>query len=471
MKEYHRLDEIQKDLYSRKITCLELVKAYSEQIEAKKHLNAFVEVYDKEALELAKKIDEKITSNEAGPLAGLIFGIKDLLCYQGHQVSGSSNILKGYESQITATAVQRMLDQDAIIIGRQNSDEFGMGSTNENSAWGLAEHPTHKDHVPGGSSGGSAAAVAAHLCHLSLGTDTGGSVRQPAAFCGVIGVKPSYSRISRWGLLAYASSFDTIGIITHSVEDAALVLKTIAGADQKDATCSTREVPDYTKALCQEKCSIAYYPEVLSSDGVQPAVKKQYAEIIEALKKQGHELIKRDFPFKDYILPTYYILTTAEASTNLSRYDGIHFGQRGSESEDLESLYISSRTEGFGAEVRRRILLGTFVLSADYYDAYFEQAQKVRQLIKAATEEILKKADFILTPTSPSTALKQSSHQTPLEMYMADLFTVQASIAGIPAFSIPTGKNDEGLAIGIQLMAGAFKEEKLFAFSKMVLDK
>jgi len=471
MQDYHLLDEIQSDLKQNRVTCVELVEYYLQNIENGKHLNAFVEVYEEEARHRAREIDQKLSNDKAGPLAGLIFGIKDLICYQNHAVSGSSKILAGFESQFSATAVERLLEQDAIVIGRQNCDEFGMGSSNENSAHGIVLNPLDEGRVPGGSSGGSAAAIAANMCLISLGTETGGSVRQPAAFCGVTGLKPTYSRISRWGLLAYASSFDTIGIISKSVEDNARVLEVIAGKDGKDATCSSKEVPAYSESKPKEQYRIAYFKELLHNEGIQPEIRNAYASLTQSFKDEGHELVEAQFPYPDYILPTYYILTTAEASTNLSRYDGAHYGHRSAHTEDLESMYKLSRTEGFGDEVRRRIMLGTFVLSADYYDAYFTKAQKVRNLIKTSTEQILRDCDFIVTPTTPTTAFKHNSHSSPLEMYMADLFTVQASISGIPAISVPFGKDNENLPIGMQIMAGAFEEEKLFAFSKILQNK
>lgn len=471
MKEYHQLDEIQSDLKEQKISCLHLVEHYLQRIESHKDLNAFVEVYEQEAKDKAREIDKKLKANVAGRLAGLIFGIKDLLCYKGHPVTGSSNILKGFESQFTATAVQRLIDEDAIIIGHQNCDEFGMGSSNENSAHGPTQNPIDPTRVPGGSSGASAAAIGAGLCHISLGTDTGGSVRQPASFCGVVGIKPTYSRVSRWGLLAYASSFDTIGVIGKSVKDCALVLEIMSGKDPNDATSSSRFVSEYSKAnQLNSSIKVAYYPDLLANENIQKEVKKAYSNLVQALKNQGHDLVEVEFPYQEHILPTYYILTTAEASTNLSRYDGAHYGHRSSTVDDLESMYKNSRSEGFGEEVKRRIMLGTFVLSADYYDAYFTQAQKVRRLIKEKTEKQLEEVDFIVTPTAPTTAFKQNSHNSPLEMYMSDLFTVQASISGIPAISIAYGKDDSDLPIGMQIMSGAFEEEKLFAFSKMLLD-
>lgn len=471
MKSYHTLSEIRNDLKNAKVTCLQLVEHYLKNIRDNEHLNAFLEVYEAEALAKAKEIDLKIKENKAGRLAGLVFGIKDLICFDQHAVSGGSKILEGFESQFSATAVSSLLKEDAIIIGRQNCDEFGMGSSNENSAYGPTKNAADPARVPGGSSGGSAVAVQADMCLISLGTDTGGSVRQPAAFCGVIGLKPTYSRISRWGLLAYASSFDTIGIFSKSVEDNALVLNTIAGADGNDGTASKTEVPDYPLLSNQPgKYKIAYLSEAIDTSALQPEIKEAITGQLEALKAQGHAVEAVSFPMLDHVLATYYILTTAEASSNLSRYDGAHFGHRSDEVTDLESLYKNSRTEGFGEEVRRRILLGTFVLSASYYDAYYTQAQKVRRLILEETNKILEDYDFIVIPTTPSTAFKIGEHtKDPLEMYMADLYTVQASVTGVPAISLPIGKDSENMPIGMQIMCKAFDEAKLFAFSKVIL--
>ncbi|OEK05472.1 Asp-tRNA(Asn)/Glu-tRNA(Gln) amidotransferase subunit GatA [Roseivirga misakiensis] len=473
MKNYHRLDEIQTDLKLQKVSCLQLVEHHLQVIKENLHLNVFLEVFDEEARAQAKAIDNKLKHNQAGKLAGLIFGIKDLICYQNHSVTGSSKILEGFDSQITATAVQRILDEDAIVIGRQNCDEFGMGSSNENSAFGAVKNAIDETRVPGGSSGGSAVAVQANMCQISLGTDTGGSVRQPAAFTGTVGLKPTYSRISRWGLLAYASSFDTIGIISKSVDDNARVLEIIAGKDQNDGTSSSEPVDVYAKELPgDKKYKIAYLRESIESDAVAEPIKKSMASTIDKLKNQGHIVEQASFDLLDYVLPTYYILTTAEASTNLSRYDGVHFGHRSKSSDNLESLYKNSRTEGFGEEVKRRIMLGTFVLSANYYDAYFTKAQKARKLIKEATEKILEEYDFIIIPTTPTTAFKLGQHHdNPVESYLADLFTVQASVTGVPAISVPIGIDENNLPIGMQIMSRAFDETKLFAFSKCLLEE
>jgi aspartyl-tRNA(Asn)/glutamyl-tRNA(Gln) amidotransferase subunit A len=437
-------------------------------------LNVFLTVYSEESLLRAQEIDRKIKNGSAGRLAGLVVGLKDVLCHRDHALQAGSKILNGFKSQFNATAVQRLLDEDAIIIGRQNCDEFAMGSSNENSAFGPVLNDIDNTRVPGGSSGGSAVAVMADLCQISLGSDTGGSVRQPAAFCGVIGLKPTYSRISRYGLVAYGSSFDCIGVFSKSLEDSALVLQVIAGADDYDSTVSQQPVPDYSQELIQppdRKYKIAFMNDVLQSPPLQPAIKANVESKLSELKSLGHVVEGIDFPLNEYVLPTYYILATAEASSNLSRFDGVRYGYRSPNTTDLTSLYKKTRAEGFGKEVQRRILLGTFVLSASYYDAYYTKAQKVRRLIRDQLKEVLKKYDFIVTPTTPTTAFKLGAHsKNPVEMYLADLFSVQANVAGIPAISVPCGKDAEGLPIGLQIMADDFQESKLFQFSKILLN-
>jgi aspartyl-tRNA(Asn)/glutamyl-tRNA(Gln) amidotransferase subunit A len=468
LKEYHQLDEIQKDLAREQISCYQLVQHYLSKIKDSAHLNVFIEVYEQEALQRAQIIDHKIKENKAGKLAGLVFGIKDLLCYAEHEVNGASQILKGYQSPITSTAVQYLLDQDAIVIGRQNCDEFGMGSSNENSAYGPTKNSLDEDKVPGGSSGASAVAVKAGLCLASLGTDTGGSVRQPAAFCGVVGIKPTYSRVSRWGLLAYASSFDTIGVLCHHLEDAELILSIISGKDPKDATSSSRNYPN-SAAINPRNFKVAYLKQALESEGVDPVIKEVFQKTIEKLKCEGHTVEGVVMGLEAYLLPTYYILTMAEASTNLSRYDGVHYGQRSKEADQIDAVYKASRTEGFGPEVRRRIMLGTYVLSAEYHDAYFKKAQQIRRLIKDETQNILSNFDVLISPTSPTGAFPISNKEkSPIEMYLSDIFTVQASVAGIPAISIPHGTNENGLPAGLQIMGDSFREDKIFAFSRYV---
>ena len=465
---FNSLSEVQEAIQSGKTSCVDLVKYYLSNIENKKHLNAFLEIFNDEAKERAIEIDKKIKNKNAGKLAGLVIGIKDTIVYKGHKVSASSKILENFESIYSATVVERLLAEDAIIIGRQNCDEFAMGASNENSAFGNVLNDSDNSKVPGGSSGGSAVAVQADLCLASLGSDTGGSVRQPAAFTGTVGSKPTYSRVSRWGLIAYASSFDQVGVITKNVSDNAKILEVIAGEDEYDATASLKDVPNYSQLLkSDKKFKIAYIKDCIETDGLQPEVKDATLKCIENLKSDGHTVEAIDFPYLEHMVPTYYILTTAEASSNLSRYDGIRYGhQTKVEGVDLENLYKKSRSEGFGEEVKRRIILGTFVLSASYYDAYYTKAQKVRNIIKTKTSSLLNKYDFIISPTAPTTAFKIGENsEDPIQMYLADIFTVQASLAGMPAISIPYGKDNEGMPIGIQIMSKAYNEAELFAFA------
>lgn len=467
------LSEIKEAIKRGETSCQKLVEVYLQNIRNKKHLNAFLEVYTEEAREHAKRVDEKIANGTAGKLAGMVVGLKDVLCHQDHGLQCGSNILDGFISQFNGTAVQRLLEEDAIVIGRQNCDEFAMGSSNENSAFGPVLNDINNERVPGGSSGGSAVSVQADLCLVSLGTDTGGSVRQPAAFCGVIGFKPTYGRISRYGLVAYASSFDSIGIFSKNIEDCALTLEVIAGHDEFDSTAARSEVPDYSQKITKSNkpYRVAYIRNTLETEGLNPEIKESMEQKLQWLKDQGNIVEAVDFPLLDYLLPTYYILTTAEASSNLSRFDGVKYGYRSNNVSNLETMYKKTRSEGFGTEVKRRIMLGTFVLSASYYDAYYTKAQKVRRLIKEATEKLLSSYDFIVMPTTPTTAFKLGEHTAdPLEMYLADLFTVQANLCGVPAISIPNGKDSEGLPIGFQVVASSFKEEELFTFSSYLME-
>ena len=447
---------------------VEITKTYLQNIAENQHLNAFIEVYSDEALEQARLVDEKLANCSAGKLAGMVVGIKDNLCYKNHKVSASSKILDGFESLFTATSVQRLIDEDAIIIGRLNCDEFAMGSANENTIYGTVKNPLDNSKVAGGSSGGSAAAVSAGLCLVALGSDTGGSIRQPAAFCGIVGIKPTYSRVSRYGLIAYASSFDQIGPLTNNVSDAALILEVIAGKDDFDSTVSKKDVDNYSTAKFDNKPKkIAYISECLNRKGLDPEVKEFIENKIDKLKSEGHIVEPISFPYLDLLVSTYYVLTTAEASSNLARFDGVHYGYRSENITDLESTYINSRTEGFGEEVKRRIMLGTFVLSAGYHDAYFTKAQKIRRLIKDKTNEMFEEYDFVVSPTTPHTPFEIGKKQTdPTVMYLEDIFTVQANLAGNPAISLPLGKHSNGLPIGLHLMADNFKEADLFAFSK-----
>ena len=454
------------------LTCRRLVEGYLEAIAATRHLNIYVEVFEQEALQRAGQLDEKWQKDPAsvGRLFGAVISIKDVICYEGHGVTAGSRMLEGFTSLFSATAVERLLAEDAIIIGRVNCDEFAMGSTNESSCYGPTRNGADPSKVPGGSSGASAVAVQTGTCLASLGSDTGGSVRQPAAFCGVVGLKPSYGRISRHGLLAYASGFDQIGILSGSVEDAALLLEVMAGPDAFDATCSTRPVDAFDGGTAPQKARIAYYPEALRHRGMDSGIREAVEGFIQKLQSLGHIVEPVGFAHLDYIIPAYYVLTTAEASSNLSRYDGIRFGHRATGATNIRDVYKKSRTEGFGTEVKRRIMLGTFVLSAGYYDAYYAKAQKVRRLISDRTYEILQQYDFILAPTSPVPPWDIGQMpDDPVAMYLADIFTVQANMAGIPAISLPTGRLSGELPVGVQLMAGRFEEMKLLRFAAAVM--
>ncbi len=474
MKQFNSFSEIRSDLASGSTSCVALVASYIKNIEAQKNLNVFLEVFEASAMEKARSVDEKIKTKTAGKLAGMVIALKDNLCYKGHKVSASSKILEGFESLYSATVVERLLAEDAIIIGRCNCDEFAMGSSNENSAYGNVLNPLDPKRVPGGSSGGSAAAVAANMCIAALGTDTGGSIRQPASFCGVVGFKPSYGRVSRYGAIAYASSFDQIGPLTKTVEDAALIMEVMAGKDEYDSTSSSKPVPAFSKELksIPAKLKIAYIKDCLENAGLNPEIKSRINEIIGQLKAEGHSVEAVDFPYLDYLVPTYYVLTTAEASSNLARFDGINFGYRSKNATDLESTYKRSRTEGFGAEVKRRIMLGTFVLSSGYYDAYYSKGQKVRKLLQNKTMEILENYDFILLPTTPGTAFEFGQKSAdPIAMYLEDIFTVQANITGLPAISLPLGKHSNGLPFGVQVIGKNFGDKDVFAFSDYLMSK
>ncbi|MEP4094147.1 Asp-tRNA(Asn)/Glu-tRNA(Gln) amidotransferase subunit GatA [Reichenbachiella sp.] len=473
MSTYDSLSRIQSDIDSGAIDCVGLVNYYLSNIHKYKHLNALTAVYERDALATAKKVQAKIDNGTAGRLAGMVFTIKDVYCHTGHALQCGSKILEGFESQFTATCVQRLLDEDAILIGRNNCDEFAMGSSNENSIFGPAINAAGENKVPGGSSGGSAVAVQSNMCLVSIGSDTGGSVRQPAAYCGIVGLKPNYGRISRHGLSAYASSFDSVGILARSVEDTAITLEIMAGPDEYDTTVSQTKVPVYSNHVSWEgKAKVVCFDNILKHEGLHEEVRSATEQTYKSLQEQGHSLDHLGFEYLDYVLPTYYILTTAEASTNLSRYDGVRFGYRSEKAHDLESMYKKTRSEGFGIEVKKRILLGTYVLSEGFYDAYFTKAQKVRRLIKEETHSIFENHDFIILPTAPTTAFELNSHnRDPLEMYLEDIFTVQASLAGLPAISLPNGTDKNGMPIGIQVIANTFEEEKLLSFSKYLVDQ
>ncbi len=469
MKNYNSLKNIQSDIKQNKTTLRGLVLHYLGNINARPELNAFVEVFEDEALQQAEAIDKKISEGKAGKLAGMVIGIKDNLCYKNHKVTASSKILAGYESIYTATAIEKLLAEDAIIIGRLNCDEFAMGASNETSCYGPVKNALDQTRVSGGSSGGAAVAVQADFCQASIASDTGGSVRQPAAFVGAIGIKPTYGRISRYGLIAYASSFDQIGPITKSMEDMQLLMEVMAGKDESDATSSSKPVEKYTETPAQLKQKIAYIKECVFHEGIDPEVQKATLEVIEKLKAQGHEVTEVSFPYLDYLVPIYYVLTTAEASSNLSRFSGLMYGHRSANATDLESTFRKSRSEGFGTEVKRRIMLGTFVLSAGSYDAYYTKAQKVRRLVQEKTNQLFADFDFILSPTTPTTAFKFGEKMdNPIAMYLADIFTVHANISGNPAISVPMGTHSNGMPMGVQFMAKHFCEGEMMQLASTI---
>ncbi len=471
MEHYSRISAIRESLNSGHITCVALVEYYLKNIEENRHLNAFLEVWALESKTRAKYIDSKVKAGTAGRLAGVVIALKDVLAYKNHRVGASSKILEGFESLYNSTVVQRLLDEDAILIGRTNCDEFAMGASNENSAFGPVLNAVDLTRVPGGSSGGSAVAVQAKMAHAALGSDTGGSIRQPASFTGIFGFKPTYGLISRWGLLAYASSFDQIGPMTQSLEDCVLLTEIMAGADGQDASMYQQKAIPYTNPVAPKKAKFAVMKQGVFGEGIDVEIKAHMLELIQKLEDSGHEISYFDFPLLDYLVPTYYVLTTAEASSNLSRYSGMLYGKRSANAKDLDSTYTLSRTEGFGEEVKRRIMLGTFVLSSDQYDAYYNKAQKVRQLIRIETEKILQNTDAILLPTTSTPAFKLGEKSSdPIAMYMADLLTVQANLSGNPSLSIPSGKTQAGLPFGVQLMTGILEEQKLFDLSKLLED-
>jgi len=471
LKKYSSLKEIQSLISQKQLTLPDLLAYYFKQIKDNEHLNAFNEVFFYTAEVQAKAVQQKIEAGTAGKLAGMVIGIKDNICYKDHEVTASSKMLEGFISPYSATVVERLLQEDAVIIGRLNCDEFAMGGSNETSFYGAVRNAANHELVPGGSSGGSAVAVQADMCLSALGTDTGGSVRQPAAFCGQIGLKPTYGRISRYGVIAYASSFDQVGPITSSVEDAAILLQVLAGSDDHDSTASALTVPDYPAHLNEtKKQKIAVLKETIESEALDPEIKTAILKSIADLQAQGHTVEYVSFDLLDYLVPAYYILTTAEASSNLSRYDGVHYGHRNMEAKSLNELYKLSRAEGFGEEVKRRILLGTFVLSAGYYDAYYQKAQQVRRLIREKMDQLFEEYDFVLSPVAPTAAFKIGDNvQDALVMYMADIFTVLPSLSGNPAIALPLGNNEANLPLSIQFTAKHFEEDKLLAFSQAFL--
>ncbi len=467
MKIFRSFRHLQDRLYNHDFSCEELVRFYLSEIKEKDNLNSFIETFNNSAIEQARIVDNDISNNERKKLSGLIVGIKDNICYANHTVTASSLILKNFKSLYSATVVKKLISEGAIIIGRLNCDEFAMGSSNENTVYGPVKNPHDISKVSGGSSGGSAAAVAAGLCLVALGSDTGGSIRQPAAFCGAVGIKPTYSRVSRYGLIAYASSFDQIGPIANNIYDASLVLEVVSGHDQNDSTSSSRDIERYSEFTANVlNKKVAYITECFEHEGLDPEIKTKLTDKLEKLKIDGHVVEPISFPFLDYLVPTYYVLSTAEASSNLSRFDGVKYGYRSSEADSLDKIYINSRTEGFGDEVKRRIMLGTFVLSAGYHDAYFTKAQKIRRVLKEKIDKIFENYDFVITPTAPHVAFPIDNNVSdPTKMYLEDIFTVIANLTGNPAISLPMHNHSSNLPYGLQIMSKHFDENNLLSFS------
>ena len=458
--------EISMELKSGQTSCKTLVNGYLQNIEKKKNLNAFITVFDKEKLaKQAEIVDSKINSKSAGKLAGLVVAVKDAIVVKDERNTSGSKILENYISPYDATVIERLEKEDAIIIGKANMDEFAMGSSNENSAYGNVLNPLDTSRVPGGSSGGSVVAVTAGMSTVALGSETGGSVRLPASFCGVVGLKPTYGRISRYGLSAFASSFDQIGPIGNNVEDTSLLTEIIAGLDASDSTSANVPVPHYADHISMGVKGLRIgIPKEYFGKGLDAAIEKSIRSMMDKLSKEGAEIVDVSLPNTEYGIATYYILVTAEASSNLARYDGIRYTHRSQEAKTIAETYVKSRSEAFGEEVKRRIMLGTYVLSAGYYEAYYKKAQKVRTLIKNDFVNVFSKnIDCLLAPTSPTVAFKFGEKtKDPLAMYLSDVYTVNINIAGNPALSVPCGTNSENMPIGIQVISKAFDETMCF---------
>ena len=457
--------ELQQKLESKELTIKEILESYCDRIKEKEpEVGAFVTTYLEEAKKKAENIQQKIDNGEKlGEYAGIPIGIKDNMCIKGTKTTCSSKMLENFVAPYDATVIEKLKDENIISLGKLNMDEFAMGSSTESSYFKKTKNPWNLNKVPGGSSGGSAAAVAANMVPWALGSDTGGSIRQPSSLCGVVGLKPTYGLVSRYGLVAFASSLDQIGPITKDVRDSAMLLNLIAGHDEKDTTSEQIEKKDYTKALKNDVKGIKIgVPKEFFGEGINEEVKKELTKAIETYKELGAEVEEFSLDVAKYALATYYIIACAEASSNLGRFDGIRYGYRTKEFSNLKEIYKKSRSEGFGDEVKRRIILGTYVLSSGYYDAYYKKAQQVRTLVSNEFSKAFEKYDVILTPTSPVTAFNiGEKSNNPLEMYLADICTVSINIAGVPAISIPCGVDSEGMPVGMQLIGNKFEEEKI----------
>jgi aspartyl-tRNA(Asn)/glutamyl-tRNA(Gln) amidotransferase subunit A len=458
------ISEAHKRLRAKEFSSVELTRACLDRIAAvEPKLHAFITVCESEALAQAEAADKRLATADAPPLCGIPLGIKDIYATRGVRTTCGSKILENFVPPFDATVIERLRAEGAVFVGKTNMDEFAMGSSTENSAFGPTRNPHDLARVAGGSSGGSAAAVAADECLASLGTDTGGSIREPASFCGVIGIKPTYSRVSRYGVVAYASSLDQVGPFAKSVRDAAIMLRSIAGVDPSDSTCSARPVPDYERALGSDVKGIRLgVPKEYFVEGMEPEVEGAVRSALKSYQAMGAKTIDISLPHTSYAIAAYYLIATAEASANLARYDGIRYGLRVEADNHIE-LYNQSRARGFGAEVKRRIMLGTFALSAGYYDAYYLKAQKVRTLIRRDFERAFEQCDLIVTPTAPTTAFKIGEKTSdPLQMYLSDIFTISVNLAGLPGMVIPCGYDGRDLPIGLQIIGAPFGEEAIF---------
>lgn len=458
--------ELGKKMKAKEVTVVEAAKAALDQIEAlEKKVNSYVTVVDREAvLKRAEEVQKLIADGTlTGPLAGVPVAIKDNMCTKGLLTTCSSKILYNFKPTYTAEAVLNLEKAGAVIIGKTNMDEFAMGSTTETSAFGETKNPWNTEHVPGGSSGGSCAAVAAEECSYALGSDTGGSIRQPSSYCGVTGIKPTYGTVSRYGLIAYGSSLDQIGPVAKDVTDCATILEAIASYDPKDSTSVKREDYDFTSALVDDVKGMKIgIPKGYFGEGLDSEVKEAVMAAAKKLEEKGAILEEFDLDLVDYAIPAYYVIASAEASSNLARFDGIKYGYRTEDYEGLHNMYKKSRSEGFGAEVKRRIMLGSFVLSSGYYDAYYLKALRTKALIKKAFDDAFAKYDVILGPAAPTTAPKLGeSLSDPIKMYLGDIYTISANLAGLPGISVPCGKDSKGLPIGLQLIGDCFKEKNI----------
>ena len=457
--------ELAEQIKKGQTTAVEAMEAVIAQIDSREEeLNCYVTIDKDAARKAAKEAQEAIEAGKlTGPLAGVPVAIKDNMCTEGMLTTCSSKILENFVPQFSSEAVIKLKEAGAVIIGKTNMDEFAMGSTTETSAYGVTKNPVNPEHVPGGSSGGSAAAVAADECFFALGSDTGGSIRQPASYCGVVGMKPTYGTVSRYGLIAYGSSLDQIGPLCKDVTDCAVVMEVITGHDKRDSTSVERKDTDFTKALVDDVKGMKIgIPKDYFGEGLDPQVKEAVLNAAELLKSKGAIVEEFDLSLVEYAIPAYYTIAAAEASSNLERFDGVKYGYRAKDFEGLHSMYKKTRSQGFGAEVKRRIMLGSFVLSSGYYDAYYLKALRVKALIKKAFDDAFAKYDVILGPVAPTTAPKLgASLSDPIKMYLSDIYTISVNLAGLPGISVPCGRDKNGLPIGVQLIADCFNEKKL----------